>query len=256
EGSRCPEIGASSQRVHKRGYNVLSTPIPVGWIRQLKDDALWFRNPNRYFQSGLIENVAGVIMEDRFLGVHEIDVEAVAVVQIFEAILSRMAKIASTVCRGSEPLTFLLDVPRGSRNKIVLPSLGQNSIQSGDDIGGRLVTAPSGRRRVVRQEYAGVVDDIVRPDLRGQALHTAGVEPLGESNHPGVERPLPLYVPEFRRREIEAIDQAIAVRVGFKGIRGPPIQARELVGIGEPVPVRVGVRRIRLESVLRRSIPL
>ena len=71
-----------------------------------------------------------------------------------------------------------------------------------------------------------------------------------------MERSLPLEVPEFRRREVEAVDQAVAVRVGLEGIRGPPIQARKLVGIGEPVMVRVGVRRIRLESVLRQSVPL
>src|SRR5437667_8842422 len=105
--SRCREIGASSQRVHKRGNNVLSAPIPVGWNRQLKDDALWFRNLNRYFQSGLIEHVAGLVVEDRFLGVHEIDVEAVAVVQILEAVLPRVGEIARTISRGSEPPTIL-----------------------------------------------------------------------------------------------------------------------------------------------------
>src|SRR5207249_12198769 len=100
-------IYASSPRVHRRRIDVLSTAIALRPNRRLTDGALWFRDPYRHFRSRLVDHVAGIVVEDRLMGVHEFDVETVAVVEVLEAILSRMAKIAGAVRRGSEPLTIL-----------------------------------------------------------------------------------------------------------------------------------------------------
>src|SRR5439155_10106907 len=115
----------------------------------------------------MVEPVPVIIADGGLGGVHEIDVETVAVVEIFESILPRMSEIAGTIRgRGGAP-AFLTDKVRGRGREVVFTALGEHPIQGGKHIGGGFVAAASGIRRMIGEEYTGIVAEVIRPNLGG-----------------------------------------------------------------------------------------
>src|SRR5207245_11558452 len=82
------------------------------------------------------------------------------------------------------------------------------------------------------------------------------MELLREPDQAGLEGRLPCGVPKLRRREVEAIDYAIVVRIGGERVRRFAVQSLDLIEIREAIPVGVGTRWIREEPVKRDSVQL
>src|SRR5205807_5718221 len=115
----------------------------------------------------MIEQISVIVPNSTFGGVHEVDVETVAVVEIFESILPRMSEIAGTIRgRGGAP-AFLTDKVRGRGREVVFTALGEHPIQGGKHIGRGFVAAASGIRRVIGEEHTRVLAEVVRPNLGG-----------------------------------------------------------------------------------------
>src|SRR2546430_80204 len=101
----------------------------------------------------MIEQVPVIIADGGLGRVHEVDVETVAVVEIFESILPRMSEIAGTIGgRGGAP-AFLTDKVRGRGREVVFTAVGEHSIQGGEHIGRGFVAAASGVGGVIGEEY-------------------------------------------------------------------------------------------------------
>src|SRR5947208_17088328 len=91
----------------------------------------------------MVEQVPVIIADGGLGGVHEVDVETVAVVEIFESILPRMSEIAGTIRgRGGAP-AFLTGKSRGRGREVVFPALGEHPIQGGNDMARGFVAAAS-----------------------------------------------------------------------------------------------------------------
>src|SRR5207247_9093436 len=147
----------------------------------------------------MIEQLSVIVPNGASGGVHEVDVETVTVVEIFESVLSRMSEIARTIRgRGGAP-AFLTDKVRGRGREVVFTAVGENPIQGREHIGRGFVAAASGIRRMIGEEHTRILAEAVRPNLGGYALHPADVESLSEPNPPGLGRPLPRPVPHRRR---------------------------------------------------------
>src|SRR6266702_7919486 len=113
----------------------------------------------------MIEQLTVIIADGGFSRVHEGDVETVAVVEIFEPILTRMCEIARTVRgRGGAP-AFLADKLGRSGREVVFTAVGEHPIQGREHIGCGFVAAASGIGRVIGKEYTRILAEVVRPDL-------------------------------------------------------------------------------------------
>src|SRR5437899_3945668 len=105
----------------------------------------------------MIEQISVIVPNSTFGGVHEVDVETVAVVEIFESILARMSEIAGTIRgRGGAP-ALLPDKVRGRGREVVFAAVGEDAIQGGEYIGRGFVAAASGIRRMIGEEHARIL---------------------------------------------------------------------------------------------------
>ena len=115
----------------------------------------------------MVEQVPVIIADGGLGGVHEVDVETVAVVEIFESVLARMSEIARTIRgRGSAP-AFLTDKVRGRGREVVFTAVGEHPIQGGEHIGRGFVAAASRVGGVIGEEHARILAEIIRPNLGG-----------------------------------------------------------------------------------------
>src|SRR5712691_10636338 len=137
-----------------------------------------------------------------------------AVLDVSDPVLPRVPEIAGTVIVFGDPPTFLDEV-RGSQGGVIrLASSDEDLIQQREDIRRGFVAAPRRITRVIGQEIARVVEDVVGPDLRKQTVDAQRMESLGKADDPWLEGRLPLEVPQLGRGEIQAIDETVAVGVG------------------------------------------
>src|SRR5439155_26672549 len=105
----------------------------------------------------------------RLRGIHEVDVETVAIVEIFESILPRMSEIEGTIRgRGGAP-AFLTGKSRGRGREVVFTALGEQPIQGGKHIGRGFVAAASRVGGVIGEEHTRILAEVVRPNLGGEA---------------------------------------------------------------------------------------
>src|SRR5213592_3085984 len=115
----------------------------------------------------MIEQLSVIVPNGASGGVHEVDVETVAVIEIFESVLSRMSEIARTVRgRGGAP-AFLTDKVRGRGREVVFTAVGENPIQGREHIGRGFVAAASRVGGVIGEEHARILAEIIRPNLGG-----------------------------------------------------------------------------------------
>src|SRR5437660_12465143 len=115
----------------------------------------------------MIEQLSVIVPNSAFGGVHEVDIETVAVVEIFESVLARMSEIAGTIRgRGGAP-AFLPDKVRGRGREVVFAAVGEHPIQGGEYIGRGFVAAASRVGGVIGEEHARILAEIIRPNLGG-----------------------------------------------------------------------------------------
>src|SRR5437879_5472113 len=115
----------------------------------------------------MIEHLSVIVPNGASGGIHEIDVETVAVVEIFESILPRMSEIAGTVRgRGGAP-AFLTDKVRGRGSEVVFTALGEHPIQGGEHIGRGFVAAASRVGGMIGEEHTRILAEVIRPNLGG-----------------------------------------------------------------------------------------
>src|SRR5437667_6317774 len=115
----------------------------------------------------MIEQLSIIVPNAASGGVHEVDVETVAVVEIFESVLARMSEIARTVRRRGGAPAFLSDKVRGRGREVVFTAVGKHPIQGREHIGRGFVAAPSRVGGVIGEEYARIRAEVVRPNLGG-----------------------------------------------------------------------------------------
>src|SRR5207247_9705391 len=121
----------------------------------------------------MIEQLSVIVPNGASGGVHEVDVETVTVVEIFESVLSRMSEIARTIRgRGGAP-AFLTDKVRGRGREVVFTAVGEHSIQGREHIGPGFVAAASGVGGVIGEEYTRILAAVVRRTQGGSALYPA-----------------------------------------------------------------------------------
>src|SRR6267143_5306300 len=94
---RRSEIRSPDERVHECGYHRIPAPVRTGLDRELEDHPLRLRQLNRDSECGMIEQIPSIVPDGGFGRVHEVDVEFVRVVDVFESILARMPEIAATI---------------------------------------------------------------------------------------------------------------------------------------------------------------
>src|SRR2546430_16096645 len=111
----------------------------------------------------MVDQASSVVPAGGCGGSHEVSVETVAVIQVFEPILSRLSKIASAIRgRGSAP-ALLADMLRDGRGEVVFTAVGEHSIQGREHISLGFVAATGGGGRVIGEEHACVRAKVVRP---------------------------------------------------------------------------------------------
>src|SRR5438046_8864639 len=115
----------------------------------------------------MIEQLSVIVPNGASGGVHEVDVETVTVVEIFESVLSRMSEIARTIRgRGGAP-AFLTDKVRGRGREVVFTAVGEHPIQGREHIARGFVAAASRVGGVIGEEHARILAEIIRPNMGG-----------------------------------------------------------------------------------------
>src|SRR5438132_10479787 len=115
----------------------------------------------------MIEQLSVIVPNSAFGGVHEVDVETVAVVEIFGSVLPRMSEVAGTIRgRGGAP-AFLTDEVRGRSREVVFTALGEHPIQGREHVRHGFVAAASRVGGVIGEEHASIRTEVVRPNLGG-----------------------------------------------------------------------------------------
>src|SRR3989440_11072929 len=112
----------------------------------------------------MVEQVPVIIADGGLGGVHEVDVETVAVVEIFESILPRMSEIAGTIRgRGGAP-AFLTDKVRGRGREVVFTAVGEHPIQGRDYICRGFGAAASAIGPMIGEENTRMLAECLRPN--------------------------------------------------------------------------------------------
>src|SRR6267143_1828840 len=91
------EIRSSKQRIDKGGNDRPASPIRLRLDRELQNNPLRLREVDRDIHRGMIIQIACVVSNRARLRVHEVDVEAVAVVQVVDEILPGAPEDATAV---------------------------------------------------------------------------------------------------------------------------------------------------------------
>src|SRR5438105_6195660 len=115
----------------------------------------------------MIEQLSVIVPNSAFGGVHEVDIETVAVVEIFESILPRMSEIAGTIRGRSGAPALLADKLRGLGREVVFTALGEHPIQGREHIGRGFVAAASRIRRMIGEEHTRILAEVIGPNLGG-----------------------------------------------------------------------------------------
>src|SRR2546430_4955869 len=118
----------------------------------------------------MIEQLSVIVPNSALGGVHEVDLETVAVVEIFESILPRMSEIAGTIRGRGGPPAFLTDKVRGRGREVVFTPVRQHPIQGREHIGRGFVAAASGIGPMIGEEHTRILAEGGSPNLGGYAL--------------------------------------------------------------------------------------
>src|SRR2546430_11841316 len=115
----------------------------------------------------MIEPCAGFVPNRHVPDIDEVYVGRPIIVDVLEAILTRLPEIAGSVVDCCRSKTLLTEILRPGRGEVLLPAIDEDLVDRRDDILDRLVAAPGCVARVVGQEHAGAVVDAIRPDALG-----------------------------------------------------------------------------------------
>src|SRR3989449_10620509 len=108
-GRRCRrEVGPREERVHQGRYDGLASEVRIRENRELQDEPLGSAEPNRDFEGGMIKQPARFVTNRHVPDVDEVYIGRPIVVDVLEAILTRLPEIAGSVvdcCRAKTLLT-------------------------------------------------------------------------------------------------------------------------------------------------------